>query len=184
MKLFHTNQSAVPLNTKFSLNFDYNVDLFNQSTQSIEHGAIEISPTSVTEKGLYFTVGGKEGMNYTLADMTLDDNYTEVQGATQIQNKTANLYFSSISLFSLQKEQVCSQRFSDLTYKVATAVMSDPTISIVHNQVPFAGVPKDADSQSSQPPGYIIYIIVIVTIIIVVTGSVFILKRRRAKHHT
>ena len=116
--------------------------------------------------------------------MTLSDNYTEVQGDTQILNKTAIAYFSSVSLFSLQKEQICSQRFTDLTYNVTTAVMSDPTISVMHSQVPFAGVPKDADSQSSQPPGYIIYIIAIVAIIIVVTGSVFILKRRRAKHPT
>jgi hypothetical protein len=185
MKLYYSNGSAVPSNTKFSLNFDYNVNLFNQSANfGPDHGAVEISPTSVTQTGLYFNVEGTEGIQYSLADMTLDDNYTELQGDTQIPNKTAIAYFSSISLFSLQKEQICSQRFTDLTYNVTTAVTSDPTISVMHNQVPFTELPEVAESQSSQPPGYIIYIIAIVAIIIVVTGSVFILKRRRAKHPT
>jgi len=183
MTLYYSNQSAVTHNTKFSLNFDYNANLFNKSDPHPEN-ASAMSPTIINDTTLSFDVTGTEGMQYTIADMTLSDNYTEVQGDTQILNKTAIAYFSSVSLFSLQKEQICSQRFTDLTYNVTTAVTSDPTISVMHSQVPFAGVPKDADSQSSQPPGYIIYIIAIVAIIIVVTGSVFILKRRRAKHPT
>jgi hypothetical protein len=183
MTLYYSNQSAVTHNTKFSLNFDYNANLFNKSDPHPEN-ASAMSPTIINDTTLSFDVTGTEGMQYTIADMTLSDNYTEVQGDTQILNKTAIAYFSSISPFSLQKEQICSQRFTDLTYNVTTAVTSDPTISVMHSQVPFAGVPKDADSQSSQPPGYIIYIIAIVAIIIVVTGSVFILKRRRAKHPT
>jgi len=137
MQLYYSDGSPVPPNTKFSLNFDYNVNLFNQSTGG---GAVEIPPTSVTQTGLYFNVEGTGGIQYSLADMTLDDNYTEVQGATQIPNKTAIAYFSSLSLFSFQKEQVCSQRFTDLTYGVTTAVRSDPTIRVMHSQVPFAGV--------------------------------------------
>jgi hypothetical protein len=183
MTLYYSNQSAVTHNTKFSLNFDYNANLYNNSDPHPE-SASAMSPTIINDTTLSFDVTGTEGMQYTIADMTLSDNYTEVQGDTQILNKTAIAYFSSVSLFSLQKEQICSQRFTDLTYNVTTAVTSDPTISVMHSQVPFAGVPKDADSQSSQPPGYIIYIIAIVAIIIVVTGSVFILKRRRAKHPT
>jgi len=183
MQLYYSDGSPVPHNTKFSLNFDYNANLFNKSDPHPEN-ASAMSPTIINDTTLSFDVTGTEGMQYTIADMTLSDNYTEVQGDTQILNKTAIAYFSSISLFSLQKEQICSQRFTDLTYNVTTAVTSDPTISVMHSQVPFAGVPKDADSQSSQPPGYIIYIIAIVAIIIVVTGSVFILKRRRAKHPT
>jgi len=178
MTLYYSNQSAVPPNTKFSLNFDYTVRLFNKSDPHPENSSA-MSPTSINDTTLSFGVNGTEGMQYTIADMTLSDNYTEVQGDTQIPNKTA------IAYFSLQKGLlICSQRFTDLAYNVTTAVTSDPTISVMHSQVPFAGVPKDADSQSSQPPGYIIYIIAIVAIIIVVTGSVFILKRRRAKHPT
>ena len=183
MQLYYSDGSPVPHNTKFSLNFDYNANLFNKSDPHPEN-ASAMSPTIINDTTLSFDVTGTEGMQYTIADMTLSDNYTEVQGDTQILNKTAIAYFSSISPFSLQKEQICSQRFTDLTYNVTTAVTSDPTISVMHSQVPFAGVPKEADSQSSQPPGYIIYIIAIVAIIIVVTGSVFILKRRRAKHPT
>jgi hypothetical protein len=183
MQLYYSDGSPVPHNTKFSLNFDYDANLFNKSDPHPEN-ASAMSPTIINDTTLSFDVTGTEGMQYTIADMTLSDNYTEEQGDTQILNKTAIAYFSSISPFSLQKEQICSQRFTDLTYNVTTAVTSDPTISVMHSQVPFAGVPKDADSQSSQPPGYIIYIIAIVAIIIVVTGSVFILKRRRAKHPT
>lgn len=139
MTLYYSNQSAVPSNTKFSLNFDYKVGLFNQ-TPTDQYGSIEIPPTSMTQTGLYYDVKGTGGMQYSLADMTLDDNYTEVQGATQIPNKTAIAYFSGNQGGGID----CFQRFTDLTYGVTTAIRSDPTVSVTHSQVPWSatGIPE------------------------------------------
>jgi hypothetical protein len=183
MTLYYSNQSAVTHNTKFSLNFDYNVNLFNQSANfGPDHGAVEISPTSVTQTGLYFNVEGTEGIQYSLADMTLDDNYTEVQGATQIPNKTAIAYFSSLSLFSFQKEQICSQRFTDLTYNVTTAVTGDPTISVMHNQVPWSSSGGGTGTGGGGTGIPVINIVGVATgVVIVILVSLVLLKKKRVR---
>ena len=137
MKLYYTNQSEVPPNTEFSLNFDYVVGLFNQ-TPTDQYGSTPILPTSVTKTGLSFNVTGIGGMNYSIADVMLDDNYTEVQGATQVLNKTAIVYFAP----GWGGGSKCFQRFTNLTYGVTTAVISDPTINIYHTSVPIGWVPE------------------------------------------
>jgi hypothetical protein len=142
MKLYYSNQSAVQNNTKFSLSFDYRVGLGNM-TPTDQYGSVEIPPTRVTQTSLYFDVNGTGGMQYSVADMTLDDNYTEVQDTKEIPNRTAIAYFSSISPLSHQKEQIFSQRFTNLTYGVTKAIRSDPTISVMHSQIPWsAPVPE------------------------------------------
>jgi hypothetical protein len=114
------------------------VGLFNQ-TPTDQHGAVEILPTSINQTSLSFDVNGTEGMQYSLADITLADNYTEVQGATQVPNKTASAYFT-MDLVSHRRE--CIQRFTNLTYGVTTAVISDPTINVHHTSVPNGWIPE------------------------------------------
>ena len=157
MKLYYTNQSEVPLNTEFSLNFDYNVGLFNQ-TPTEEHGSVEILPTSINETGLSFNVTGTGGMNYSLADVTLDDNYTEVQGTNQVLNKTAIVYFAP----RLGGGCKCFQRFTNLTYNVTTAVISDPTINVHHASVPIGWIPE-FPSFLILPPFMIISLLYVIT---------------------
>jgi hypothetical protein len=135
MKLYYTNQSEVPPDTEFSLNFDYVVGLFNQ-TSTGQYGSTPILPTNVTETGLSFNVTGIGGMNYSIADVTLDDNYTEVQGATQILNKMSIVYFA----LGWGGGCKCFQRFTNLTYGVTTAVISDPVINVYHTSVPIGWV--------------------------------------------
>jgi hypothetical protein len=181
MTLYYSNQSAVPPNTKFSLNFDYDVNLFNKSDPHPEN-ASAMSPTSINDTALSFDAKGTEGMQYTIVDMTLSDNYTEVQGDTQISNKTAIAHFSSISPFSLQKEQIFSQRFINLTYNLTTAVRSDPTISVMHNQVPWSpsGGEKETDGGETGIP--VIKIVGVATgIAIVILVSLVLLKKKRVR---
>jgi hypothetical protein len=137
MKLYYTNQSEVPPNTEFSLNFDYVVGLFNQ-TPTDQYGSTPILPTNVTRTGLSFNVTGIGGMNYSIADVTLDDNYTEVQGVTQILNKKSIVYFA----LGWGGGCKCFQRFTNLTYGVTTAVINDPTINVYHTSVPIGWIPE------------------------------------------
>jgi hypothetical protein len=181
MTLYYSNQSAVPPYTKFSLNFDYNANLFNKSDPHPENSSA-MSPTSINDTTLSFDVKGTEGMQYTIADMTLSDNYTEVQGNTQIPNKTAIAYFSSLSPFSLQKEQICSQRFTNLTYNLTTAVRSDPTVRVMHSQVPWSssGDEKGTDGGGTGIP--VINIVGVATgVVIVILVSLVLLKKKRVR---
>jgi hypothetical protein len=176
MTLYYSNQSAVPPNTKFSLNFDYNVNLFNKSETHPENSSA-MSPTSINDTTLSFDVKGTEGMQYTIADMTLSDNYTEVQGDTQIPNKTA------IAYFSLQKGLlICSQRFTNLTYNLTTAVRSDPTVRVMHSQVPWSSSGDEKGTDGGETGIPVIKIVGVATgIVIVILVSLVLLKKKRAR---
>lgn len=168
MKLYYSNGSAVSNNANFSLNLDYRVGVGSQTEG-------EIFPTRVTETGLYYDVEGVGGMKYSLADVTLDDNYTEVQSNITIPNRTAIAYFSNSSILSPQKgakELICSQRFTDLTYNVTTAVRSDPTFDIMHTQIPWSA------------PGGIPVIFIVgaaIGVVIVIVVSIVLLKKKKKR---
>jgi len=131
VNLFHSDGSPVPLNTPFSLNFNYGVCLISETDPSQQGNQVFIIPT-IAEKSIFFDVKGTEGMRYSIADVTLADNYVEVQGSAQVLNKTADVYFAPGWVMGSD----CFQRFTDLTYGVTTAVRSDPTINAHHASVP------------------------------------------------
>jgi hypothetical protein len=132
MNLYYSNGYAVPFNTTFSLNFNYMVCLINQTASDLLGHPVFILPTSVTQTSLNFTVKGIGDMPYSLAGITLADNYTEVQGAVQVPNKTASAYFEPGWASGCN----CFQGFTNLTYGVTKAVISDPTINVHHTSVP------------------------------------------------
>ena len=172
MKLYYTNQSEVLPNTEFSLNFDYMVGLFNQ-TPTDQYGSTPILPTSVTKTGLSFDVTGIGGMNYSIADVTLDDNYTEVRGASQVLNKTAIVYFAP----GWGGGSKCFQRFTNLTYRVTTAVISDPTINVYHPSVPIGW------GSSNNPVNNWVFPVAFVGGIasVAVVATVVVVRRRRRR---
>jgi hypothetical protein len=130
MQLYYSDGSPVPLNTTFSLNFNYKVCLISQTDPNQQGNQVFIIPR-ITQTSLSFDVNGTEGMQYSLADITLADNYTEVQDSAQVLNKTANVYFAP----GWVSGSDCFQRFTNLTYNVTTAVISDPTINVHHTSV-------------------------------------------------
>jgi hypothetical protein len=71
-------------------------------------------------------------MEFSVADLTMTDNYTEVQGLTQIPDKHSTCYFDPQGTSGCN----CMQIFSNLTYGVTTSIASDPVIDVTHDRVP------------------------------------------------
>jgi hypothetical protein len=130
-KLFYSDGLPVPLNTPFSLNVKYLVCLISQTDNGPQAEQVFIIPTRITREALFFEVNGTKGLRYSFANMTMADNYTELQGSAQVLNKTADVYFAPGWVVGGE----CFQRFTNLTYGVTTAVISDPTIDVHHTSV-------------------------------------------------
>lgn len=173
MQLYYSNGSAVPSNTKFSLNFDYLVGLIDDTDPNQQGNPVFIIPR-ITQTTLFFDVNGTEGMQYSLADVTLADNYTEVQGSTQILNKTADVYFAPGWVVGSD----CFQRFNDLTYGVTTAVISDPTINVHHTSVPI-GWSMSGNPINNWDAPHIAFVVGIASAAVVAT--VVVVRRRRRR---
>jgi hypothetical protein len=152
LKLYMSNGTEVPENTSFSLNLDYMVGLATNQTSECNSWT-PILPSEVTQDAIYFNVGGAGGMQYSLANMSLGDGYTELQGSTQVAGKTAATYFTQGYTWSLGCD--CIQTFSDLNYGLTTGIESDPTIHVQHTRVPVnwgtASTPTSTPSASQQP---------------------------------
>jgi hypothetical protein len=131
MKLFYSEDSPVPFNTTFSLNLKYSVCLISQTDPGPQGKQVFIIPTRITKEALFFEVDGTGGMRYSFANMTMADNYTEVQSSARVLNKTADVYFAPGWVVGGE----CFQRFTNLTYGVTMAVISDPTIDVHHASV-------------------------------------------------
>jgi hypothetical protein len=166
MKLYAPNGTELPLNTNFSLNLKYIVALNNATTANAY-----IPPTNITRTSIHFGASGTGGTQISIADMTLGENYTEVQGSAEIANRMADTYFA------LGSDIMCSgyQRFTNLTYGVTTAVRSDPTISVNHNPVPLGWLPPSAWFLS----GVLVVAIVGAVAAVAVAAAVIVVKRRR-----
>jgi len=173
MKLYYSDGSPVPLNTTFSLNFDYLVGLIDDTDPNQQGNPVFIIPR-ITQTSLFFDVKGTEGVQYSLADMTLADNYTEMQGSTQILNKTANVYFAEGWVVGSD----CFQRFNDLTYGVTTAVISDPTINVHHTSVPI-GWSMSGNPINNWDAPHIAFVVGIASAAVVAT--VVVVRRRRRR---
>jgi hypothetical protein len=130
LKLYTSNQTEVPANTSFSLSLGYMVCLINQTSSGRD--TVFIPPSNITSNAIYFNVTGTGGMQYSLADMSLGDNYTELQGNTNVTSKTATVYFAP----GWVSGGDCIQTFSNLTYNLTTGIESDPTIQVQHTRVP------------------------------------------------
>ena len=128
MKLYLPVGTEIPQNTDFSFNLMYQIDMNNGAINPIDYPPSNITPTSV-----FFAVNGTAGTQIAIANMNLGDTYTEIQGSTQLADKTPTIYFSQSS--SPSWEVNCFQSFPNLTYGVTTAVESDPTITVQHNAV-------------------------------------------------
>jgi hypothetical protein len=134
MKLYLPDGTEIPQNTDFSFNLMYQIDMNNGAINPIDYPPSNITPTSV-----FFAVNGTAGTQIAIANMNLGDTYTEIQGSTQLADKTPTIYFSQSS--SPSWEVNCFQSFPNLTYGVTTAVKSDPTITVQHNAVSASWVP-------------------------------------------
>lgn len=130
-----SNYTEVPANASFSLNFIYMVGLGKQSNDT---SWVFIPPTSITPDAVHFDLNGTEG-NYSLADMSLSDEYNELQGTTTIPSKNATAYFLSLLTGDGQIMCNCIQTFTGLTYGLTTGIQSDPTINVQHTRVPVYG---------------------------------------------
>lgn len=172
MKLYYSNHTAVPSNTDFSLNLDYMVCLSNLTANE----STFIYPSSITQTGMYFDVNGTEGMQYTVADLTLADNYNELQGDTQITNKTATACFEP----GWASGCICMQSFTNLTYGLTTAIQSDPTVNIQHSTA--TASQNSRDNQTG--PEWMLVALGIVGISAVVIATVAIVVKKKRKHES
>lgn len=184
MHLYLPDGSEIPQGTKFSLNFQWGVDLSNQTASNLAGYPIGF-PYIVKGNSLYFLVNGTTQSQLSVANMSLGDSYVEMQGSAQSSNRTADVQFVN-SLITLGGSQGrgavpscnCFQSFTNLTYGLTTGVLSDPTITVNHAPVP----------PGWGTPEYFIYSMLsnIAPIVIAVAGVVVIVRVtllfRKRKH--
>jgi len=173
MHLYYSDGSPVPLNATFSLNFDYLVGLIDDTDPNQQGNPVFIIPR-ITQTSLFFDVNSTEGVQYSLADMTLADNYTEVQGAVQVLNKTADVYFAPGWVVGSD----CFQKFTNLTYGLTTAVISDPTINVHHTSVPI-GWSMSGNPINNWDAPHIAFVVGLASAAVVATAVVVRRRRRR-----
>jgi hypothetical protein len=120
LKLYTSKDNEVPQGTTYSLNFYYSISLW--SSHHTNDSSVLILPSQVTPTEVVF----RSGQSHSVADMSLADNYAEMQGTNQVP-KMAGAFFQS-----QQQGCTCNQIFNGLTYGLTTGIQSDPTIHIQH----------------------------------------------------
>lgn len=165
MKLYLSNGTEIPQNTDFSFNLMYQIDMNNAaSNPPVDYPPSDITPTSV-----FFAVNSTSRTQISIANMNLGDTYTEIQGSTQLANKTPAIYFQQ-SLAPTWAVN-CFQSFPNLTYGVTTAIQSDPTITIQHNAVSAGGISNS---------NLIIYVAIVGGVAsVAIVGTVIFARRRK-----
>ena len=136
LKLYTSSNNEAPANSNFSINFNYNTELFNQTEVNLQGNvtnlpgqpACVLTATNVTSTEAFYSIQGVGNLQYSLANMTLADSYVESQGNTHIANKTV------ASGLDVSGEHLL-QTFDNLTYGLTTSIESDPTITIVHDSL-------------------------------------------------
>ena len=136
LKLFTNSSDEAPANSNFSINFNYNTELFNQTEVNLQGNvtnlpgqpACTLIPSNFTSTEVSYSIQGVGNLQYSLANMTLADTYAESQGNTHIANKTV------ASGLDTNGEHLL-QTFDNLTYGLTTSIESDPTITIAHDSL-------------------------------------------------
>jgi len=127
LKLYTSEDNEAPQGTPFSLSFYYFIALW--SSHHTGDPNVLILPSQITPTEIVFESGGSR----SIADMSLADRYTEMEGTSQVSDKMAeasfNYYFEGNSV---QGHCTCNQVFNGLTYGKTTGIQSDPTIHIQH----------------------------------------------------
>jgi hypothetical protein len=172
LKLYMSNGTEVPENTSFSLNLDYMVGLGTNQTSECNSWT-PILPSEVTQNAIYYNVGRAGAMHYSLANMSLGDGYTELQGNTQVAGKTAATYFTQGYTWTLGCD--CIQTFSNLTYGLTTGIESDPTIHVQHTRVPVYWGTASTSISSTE------IVLVAVTVAIAVSVAALAISRRHKR---
>lgn len=182
MSLYLPNGSEIPHGTEFSLNFQWGIDLTNQTASQMAGYPIGF-PYVATGTELYFLVNGTEQSRLSIADMTLGDNYKEIQGSAQAANRTAAVQFvhSPVTLGNDKGQGGvpscnCFQSFNNLTYGVTTGILSDPTLTVNHAPVP-VGWGQSGNPTGSNPLGPLQVLIIGIVATGAMAGILFIKRR-------
>jgi hypothetical protein len=149
LTLYNSSGNEVLVNSTFSLNFDYSLGLFNQTQVNLQGNitnvpgepACSLSPSNVTSTEVFYSIPSVGNLQFSLANMTLTDNYVESQGNTTFAGKTAT------SSLDANGDRLL-QTFDNLTYGLTTSIESDPTITIVHDRL--AAVTSTPTATSTQ----------------------------------
>jgi hypothetical protein len=173
MQLYYPgNQSAVSPGTDYSLNLVYTVGLINYTAMKLGRDGF-IAPANITATSIHYEINGTDAMDFSVADLTMTDNYTEVQGLNQIPDRHSTCYFDPQGTSGCNAVQI----FSNLTYGVTTSIASDPVIDVTHDRVP-AGWGSNSGGGGDE---WIVPSIVAGSIAAAVTCVAFVVKRRKSR---
>jgi hypothetical protein len=168
-------QQPISVGTPFSFNLVYYVDASNFTESQIVGHAVNLKPT-VTPTSISYSTESGGSLNYSIANMTFSDSFSDFRGTNSL-NGTASVYFSPLTgtQGSSSYFVLCSHTFNNLTYRVTTAISSDPTIEIPYTAA--AG-----SSSTGTPNGFPLSIAIIAAVVvaIAVMGAAVVLRHRRS----
>jgi hypothetical protein len=130
-KIYLPDGLELPQGTKYSLNLQWIVCLSSWAANGGNPANPVLYNYVASGSNLYFVENNSQHTPVGVANMSLGDSFTEMQGASQEANRTATATFTAGQFWGPTGLNAnCYQCFSNLTYGTTTGVLSDPTIGV------------------------------------------------------